>query len=301
MYELQSKDEKIMPKVSVLMPVYKTKEAYLREAIESILNQSFTDFEFLILDDCPEDNRENIVKSYHDARIKYSKNEHNLGITPSRNKLIGMAKGEYLAVFDHDDISLPERLEKEVAYLDAHPEVGVVSCKIKNMMRGTYSECLENDHEIKLALMSVCAISHSAAMIRKSVLTKNNVRYEEEYSPAEDYALWARLLGVTKFHNLPEVLFHYRDHENNTTHHQAEKMKNAGFAVWSFVRAANPALYEEFLLKAKQTTRINLFGIIPFLTTIRQGNRAKVYLFEKIPLLTSKMTIKLKNGGQNHA
>ena len=80
-------------KVSVLMPVYRTKESYLRTAIESILNQTFQDFEFLILDDCPNDTREDIVKSYHDSRIKYFKNNKNLGITPSRNKLIELAQG----------------------------------------------------------------------------------------------------------------------------------------------------------------------------------------------------------------
>ena len=111
-----------MVKVSVLMPVYKTNEKFLREAIESILGQTFSDFEFLILDDCPEDDRESIVKSYDDKRIKYIKNEKNLGITPSRNKLIDMAEGEYLAVFDHDDISLPERFQKQVEFLDNHPE-----------------------------------------------------------------------------------------------------------------------------------------------------------------------------------
>lgn len=104
-----------MPKVSVLMPVYKTQEEHLRQAIESVLNQTYADFEFLILDDCPDDTREDIVKSYQDKRIKYSQNEKNLGITPSRNKLIDMAQGEYLAVFDHDDISLPERFAKQVA------------------------------------------------------------------------------------------------------------------------------------------------------------------------------------------
>lgn len=120
-----------MVKVSVLMPVYKTKEEYLREAISSILNQTFTDFEFLILDDCPDDDREKIVKSYQDKRITYFKNEKNLGISASRNKLIDMAQGEYLAIFDHDDISMPTRLEKQVVYLDEHPEIGVVSSFIE--------------------------------------------------------------------------------------------------------------------------------------------------------------------------
>ena len=117
-----------MVRVSVLMPVYRTNEEYLREAISSILAQTYSDFEFLILDDCPEDDRELIVKSYKDRRIKYLRNETNMGISESRNKLVDMARGEYLAVMDHDDVSLPERLEKQVNYLDAHPDVGVVGC-----------------------------------------------------------------------------------------------------------------------------------------------------------------------------
>ncbi len=118
------------PKVSVLTPIYNTNPVHLREMIESILNQTFTDFEFLILNDSP-DNRdiEKIVLEYakRDKRVKYAKNEKNMGITPSRNKLLKMATGEYVAIFDHDDISVPTRLEKEVAYLDTHPYVGVVS------------------------------------------------------------------------------------------------------------------------------------------------------------------------------
>lgn len=285
-----------MVKVSVLMPVYKTKEEYLREAISSILNQTFTDFEFLILDDCPDDDREKIVKSYQDKRIKYFKNEKNLGISASRNKLIDMAQGEYLAVFDHDDISMPERLEKQVAYLDEHPECGVVGCKTQRMSNGKQSKNPTNDHEIKLALMRVCAIAHPCSMIRKSVLEANQIYYEEEFSPSEDYALWCRLIPYTKFHNLnDEVLFHYRDHAENTSHLQAKKMEDATFAIWAFVKAENPALYEEFLLKAKHTTRIRLFGFIPFLTIIKQANRTKVYLFEKISLFANKSVIKLKD------
>ena len=129
-----------MPKVSVLMPIYKTNEVYLRAAIESILSQTFTDFEFLILDDCPDESREKIIASYSDERIKYTKNSCNLGISASRNKLIDMAQGEYLAVFDHDDISLPERFAKEVAYLDANPQCGV---RMSNM--GTFQQAKTAD------------------------------------------------------------------------------------------------------------------------------------------------------------
>ena len=91
-------------KVSVLMPIYRTDERFLREAIVSVLAQTFGDFELLLLDDCPDDDRESVVKSYKDARIFYVRNDRNLGIAASRNRLLDLAKGEYLAVFDHDDI-----------------------------------------------------------------------------------------------------------------------------------------------------------------------------------------------------
>lgn len=281
-----------MPKVSVLMPVYKTNEAYLREAIESILNQTFTDFEFLILDDCPEDDRENVVKSYKDTRIVYAKNERNLGITPSRNKLIDMAKGEYLAVFDHDDISLPERLEKQVAYMEANPHIGVCGCRLMRMSNHHLSKNPSHSDDIKLALMEVCAVTHPASMIRRSVLIENHIRYEEKFSPSEDYALFARLIPFTDFHNLDEVLFHYRDHAGNTSHLQSEKMRQASLAIRAFLQIENPLLYREFCLRAKQTMQFCLFGL-PLLKIIRQTYRIKGYLFEFLPIFSIKFRTRL--------
>ncbi len=283
-----------MPKISVLMPIYKTREQYLREAIESILNQTFTDFEFLILDDCPEDSRKGIVMSYNDKRIKYMQNEQNLGISVSRNKLIELAQGEYLAVVDHDDISLPERFAKEVQYLDSHPKVGVVSGQLYNIISKTKTQNPIESHYIKLALMRVCAISHPASMIRKSVLLDNNIRYEEEYTPSEDYALWCRLLSYTEFYNFPDVLLQYRDHKENTSHLQSDKMKKATTAIWALTENENSSLYKEFLLQAKQKLQIKLFGSIPIFSIVKQGNRVKYYLFEKIPLFSTKKVIKLK-------
>ena len=229
------------------------------------------------------------------AKFKYLKNERNLGIALSHNKLIDMAKGDYLAIFNHDDISLPTRLEKEVKFLDENPDVGVVGTRSKNIIAKKTNHVPLNDHEIKLTLMRGCAIVHSSSMIRKSVLIKNNIRYENKFSPAEDYALWCRLIPYTKFHNIEEILFYYRDHHNNTSHRQKKQMQQASFAIWAFVKTENPALYNEFLLKAKHTMRINLFGIIPFLKIIKKGNRSKVYLFEKIPLFSCKSVIKLQD------
>lgn len=284
-----------MPKISVLFPTYNTKEEHLREAMESVLSQTFSDFEFIIVDDCsPDANVEKVVKSYDDARIRFYRNERNLGISQTRNRLIDLASGEYLAAMDHDDVSLPERFEKEAAYLDDHPDVGVVACRAEKFPGGGLTKNPENDKEIKLAMMRSCAITHSACMIRRSVLIDNNIRYEEEYSPSEDYALYIRLMSKTKFHNLPETLFRYRWHADNTSHRQSAKMQAATFALHALVKAENPVLYNEFLLRARHTARVRLFGFIPVLKIETRGYRTKVYLFEKILLFSFKRVIKLQ-------
>ena len=284
-----------MPKISVLIPTYNTKEEYLREAIESVLRQTFADFEFIILDDCsPDPNVEKVVKSYTDPRIRFYKNEQNMGISKTRNKLIELATGEYLAVMDHDDVSLPERFEKEAAYLDAHPDVGLVSCQAEKFPHGGLTGNPENDKEIKLVMMYDCPIIHSACMIRKSVLVDNNIRYEEEFSPSEDYALYVRLMKVTKVHNLPEVLFCYRWHTTNTSILQEDKMKSATLAVRALMKAEIPALYNEFQLKATHTVRVWLFGFIPVLKIETRCYKTKVYLFNKLPLLNVKRSSRLQ-------
>ena len=284
-----------MPKISVLMPVYRTNEDFLRQAIESILRQSFADFEFLIVDDCPEDDREDIIKSYTDPRIRYYKNERNLGIAESRNRLIDMARGEYLAVVDHDDVSLPERFARQIAYLDAHPETGVVGTKLKTIIRKRVSSNPTEDRDIKMALMRTCAVSHQTAMIRKSVLDEHNIRYEKEFSPAEDYCLFCRLISHTGFYNInDEILLYYRDHATNTSHTQFDKMQQATLAVWAFVKAQHPVLYNEFLLKAKHTTFVRLFGFIPLLTVVTKANQTKIYLLSFILLCRLKSVIKIK-------
>ena len=212
------------PKVSVLVPVYKTNEEHLKQMIQSILNQTFIDFELLLLDDCTTDSREDIIKSYNDPRINYFQNEKNFGISKARNKLIDLSNGEYLAVLDHDDIALPTRLEKQVEYLDNHKDVGVVSAQWKSFPKeNTKSNNPENDHDIKVALSEYCIVSHTVSMIRKSILIDNNIRYEEEYSPSEDYMLWCRLINYTKFYNIPEVLGLYRIHSGSTSNNQSKK------------------------------------------------------------------------------
>lgn len=271
------------PKVSVLMPIYKTKEEHLREAIDSILSQTFEDFEFLILDDCPEDNREEIVKSYNDKRIKYIKNEHNLGITPSRNKLIDMAKGEYLAVMDHDDISLPKRFEKQVAYLDANPSVGVVGCWYTTLIsHQTMVYPTEHPEIVSGIINGCCYILHPASMIRKSVLIENKICYEEKFSPAEDFMLWGRLIEFTNFYNIPDFLFLYRDHSENTSHLQSDKMNISSSQIINFLRKKYPQ-------ECKNYTKYFPFKYIPLIKIRRKNMHIKILLLGFIPLFLIKI------------
>lgn len=284
-----------MPKVSVVIPIYKPQEEHLRAAIDSVLSQNFGDFELLLLDDCPEDSSaENLIGSYRDPRIKYARNEKNLGISGSRNKLLETAQGEYIAIMDHDDISLPDRFARQVAYLDAHPETGVVGCRVREIPSGKIASYLGDDHSIRLALMRGCAIPHSAAMIRKSVLIEHKICYEERFSPAEDYALWRRLLPHTQFHNMEDILFEYRFHQANTSKLQEDKMDKAAYAVRAFLMAENPALHLEFMQRASHVTRVRLFGLIPILKITRRYNRMAVKLFEALPLFSSKSVSRIK-------
>lgn len=275
------------PAVSVLMPVYNTKEAHLREAIDSILGQTFKDFELLILNDCSTDpNVEKIVLSYDDKRIVYSKNEQNLGISDSRNRLVSLAKGKYLAVMDHDDISCPERLAKQVEYLKQHPETGVVGSFARELLSGKKLTLPINDEDIKLALVFRSSIFHPASMIRRELFDITG--YEKRFTPAEDYALWCRLIRHTCFHNIPEILFIYRNHKDNTSHKQKRLTAEVSQNIRIFTKRENPELYAAALEKATVTTRVNLFGFLPLLSIRKSGGRTKCKLFDLIPLYSSK-------------
>ena len=271
-------------KISVLMPIYRTDERFLREAIESVLAQTFADFELLLLDDCPEDDRETVVRSYDDPRIVYLQNERNMGISAARNRLLDEAKGEYLAIFDHDDVCLPDRFAKEVAYLDAHPACGVVSGWTRITSNGATNTYPEEDHEIKWRMMGGPTLWHPASMIRKSVLEKTGVRYEEAYFPVEDYMLWLKLLPHTTFHNLQEVLIDYRWHDGNTSVRRKKQLMAADRRARAWARVNFPELYAEWELRRETVRRVRLWGV-PILKVTADERETEARLFDKFPFL----------------
>ncbi|MDR3273928.1 MAG: glycosyltransferase [Puniceicoccales bacterium] len=275
-----------LPKISVLMPVYNTDSQFLRETIGSVLNQTFRDFEFLIFNDGSSDGSvEETILTFNDGRIKYFANGNNLGIASSRNALIDLAQGEYLAIVDHDDVSLPERFEREVAYLDAHGDVGVVSSWIKILGKNKIVRDRIDDEDIKEDLLVKFCVFHPAAMIRKSILMDNNIRYEGDFFPSEDYALWCRLMSKTKFHVIPEVLFEYREHRRRTSLKFRNKLRHMGYVIREFARRENPDIWAAVQAKMTRYTYVKLFRYIPFLKIVNRGNRTGAYLFNLIPLL----------------
>lgn len=267
-----------IPKVSVLTPVYNTNIEHLRQCIDSILNQTFTDFEFILLNDSPNNiDLESEILSYSDSRIRYYKNDKNIGISESRNKLLDFARGEYIAIFDHDDISVPDRLARQVEYLDTHPNIGVVSGWLQNFESNEGILITpEYDKYIKIALTEDCFIAHTAAMIRKSVLIDNNIKYESEFTPCEDYRLWARLMNVTEFYNIQDILVKYRWHSENTTTNMSSDMENLHNVIRNQIIQSHPELRQIYNSWHITKVIVNIVCLFIPIASVRRKLRKKL-------------------------
>ncbi len=233
------------PKISVLLPVYNS-ELYIKEAIDSILNQTFSDFEFIIIDDASTDKSVEIIQSYSDSRIQLIVKPQNLGYTNSLNYGLTIAKGDYIARMDSDDISLPFRFEKQVAFLEAN--LDVVACGTNYQILGTdYVVTKPELHEdIKIELLTESCIGHPTVMLRNETLQKNQISYQIKFEPAEDYALWVHMLNYGKLHNLQEVLFLYRNHEGQVSVTKKEIQRNsASLSRLSLVKKITSTISEE--------------------------------------------------------
>jgi len=207
------------------MPVYNT-APYLKEAIDSMLSQTFKDFELIVLNDCSPDNADEILDTYNDTRIVRYKGERNMGLSNVLNAGMDMAKGKYIARMDSDDISLPNRLEVQVKYMEEHPDIDLCSCGMKMFGAKDDTWVRDSDPEkVKVTALLFSPILHASSIWRKESFDKNGLRFRQEMVPAEDYDMWCRALSKgLKLVNLPNVLYRYRIHPSQATT-QTEKSR----------------------------------------------------------------------------
>jgi len=212
--------------LSVIMCVYNG-EAFLKEAVDSVLAQTYASFEFIVINDGSTDHTAAILASIADPRMVVITNATNLGLIRSLNIGLGAATGTFIARMDADDICRPERFEKQLAFLEQHPEVGLC---------GTWLQIIGDDsrytfplthEEIKLALLDYNPIAHPSVMFRSKVFKEAGLTYDPGFPGAEDYELWTRAIFLTKFANIPETLLSYRRHGQQVTQSKQQTMESS--------------------------------------------------------------------------
>lgn len=205
---------KELPAISVIMPVFNS-EKYIREAIDSILSQTFTDFEFIIIDDASTDSTMDIIQSYVDKRIMVIHNSINLGNYASRNIGLKKAKGKYIAVMDADDQAFPDRFIIQYKYMEENPDVLV--CGSRFYINNCVVEKPLTYEDIQIALLQDNCFLHSSLFIRKEVISDIG-GYNEEYYYSSDYDLLCNISLVGRIVNLPDILMRYRTHTEQISH-----------------------------------------------------------------------------------
>lgn len=251
------------PKVSILVPVYNA-EAFIEATISAVLEQTFNDFELILLDDASTDGTSAIIKGFNDKRIIYVRNDTNLGISATRNRLIDIAKGEYIAVLDHDDICLPHRLEQQVAFLDKHKDVAMIGSWFELFCRKDaplWRRAVTNlgwvwCHPLRPEwndLQKGNVMMHPTIMYRRKLFSDAGIKYRGEYSPAEDYDLVRQAMehGMILV-NLPQVLLRYNLHGKNLSVVRKQEMfdvdKKLKYEIAHFLGRKNKLFYPYWLV-----------------------------------------------------
>lgn len=203
----------MQPLATVLLPTFNS-ELHVEEAVLSILRQTFDDFELVVVDDGSTDRTPEIVSSFGDPRVRVERFARNRGISHALNHGIALSASRYIVRMDADDVSVPHRLATQVAYMEAHPDVGVCGTHMAGF--GDY-ECIfaypTGHDELKVSLLSYNAIGHPSVVLRRAALAADGLRYRDRYRHAEDYDLWVRCAQRCRIANLPEPLVRYRVHD----------------------------------------------------------------------------------------
>ncbi len=216
------------PRVSVLMTTYNGAK-FIGESIDSILCQTFSDFEFIIVDDASTDNTPDLIAAYDNSRIRYDRLERNVGVVGARNHAIELARGTYIAPLDHDDLARPTRLARQAAWLDENPDVVMVSSEFRVLENGrlysAYQPFLGTPREaVPFFLHLRNGIPYSSIMFRASSVERLGTVFREDYKYVDDFDLYHRLLPLGSIDWIPEPLTIYRVHSANTTRDNLDLM-----------------------------------------------------------------------------
>ena len=205
-------------KVTVLMPVFNA-GSFVVQAIRSILRQTFTDFELLIIDDGSTDNTVRLIESFDDSRIRLIQNEGNCGVAVTLNRGLTLARGEYIARMDADDVSLKTRLAHQVQFLDSNPDIGIVGSWVR--LFGDQLPLAEKTpvgaDVLSAYLVFDNPIFHPTVMLRRSLVEHDGLAYDPAFNRTEDFELWIRAVTFTRLDNIPLVLHKMRHHERSVT------------------------------------------------------------------------------------
>lgn len=270
------------PVISVIMPVYNC-ELYVGDAVESILNQTFTDFELIIIDDKSTDLTVRVIKKYTDKRIRLIQKPNNTGYTDSLNYAISIARGEYIARMDGDDISLSERFKIQIDFLKANKDVLLCGTGIKIINSERKLNHPLSHEEIKTKLCFANSIYHPTVVIRKEVF--NIYKYDKNFEPAEDYDLWTKLVFRGKLMNINQTLLHYREHDSQVSSLRKEiQLKSATLAKLRMFQVLfkdeiiDFEMFEEAFNYNSLSKIKNLSATINFFKKAKKNNRKfKIY------------------------
>ena len=217
------------PLVTVLLSTYNDLR-FLPEAVDSILAQTLADFEFLVIDDDSTDGTREYLERLRDKRVRVVRNASNHGLTRSLNRGLSAAAGKFVARMDADDVAMPDRLARQVEFLRAHPEVGVVgSSRLLVDERGEFvaqASAVTDDLSIRWKCLLGNPFAHPTVILRLDVIDEHRLRYDEAFRTAQDYELWTRLLPLTRGANIAEPLLKYRLRDGVSRVQKSEQIAN---------------------------------------------------------------------------
>ena len=263
-----------MPKVSVIMPAYNA-EKYIKEAIDSILGQTFRDFELIVLNDCSRDHTESVIRSYDDPRIVYVRNEQNMGVARTLNRGLELAKGEYIARMDADDIALPERFAVQLDYLERNPDTAVVASAVELFgAQDGVRVFSATSEKLKADLLYANCFAHPSVMMRTAMIRELG-GYDGSFEGVEDYHLWVCAVQKYRIASVEQVLLRYRIHPSQVTQTQSVPKRDANIQRLKRMMLEPLELEDEEGFQAFCNPRTDIKAYQRFAKALKKKNREK--------------------------